>query len=363
MDSSNIHSPRLYHMRELIHDRDLDSVLVTDISNVFYLSGFTGSTAALVVTMDAAHILVDPRYSIQARQECACAVVHGFTGMSLLDAVADLIKEIGSKYVGYEADHVTVSSYRRLAGRLRGSTSLRSTSGLVRQLRQIKDPHEIALIRQASQITDSSLALVVESIKPGITEKQLALLIDSTMRSHGADREGFETIAASGPNSACPHAHPTDRAIRKGDFVKMDFGARYALYNSDITRTVCVGKPSAKQREVYQIVLDAQRKAIEAVAPGADCRHIDHIAREHIRAAGYGDHFGHGLGHSFGIEVHEEPRFSPTAQSILAPGMVMTVEPGIYIEDWGGVRIEDDVLVTETGCEILTHFPKELHQG
>lgn len=357
---SDIHSTRLDRVRASLSARNLDALLVTDIGNVFYLSGFTGSTAALVVTMDKAHLLVDPRYSIQARQECPASCVRDYFGKPTIQAAADAILDIGPKSIGYEADQLNVQSFRVLSSRLRSSVSLRSTKGMVRVLRQVKDAHEIDLVRRAAEITDKALSAVLADFKPGISERQLALKLDSTMRSLGADKEAFATIAASGPNSACPHAHPTDRIIQEGDFVTMDFGARCDYYNADITRTICVGTPDAKRIEVYNIVRDAQVKAVQAIAPGAVCRDVDAVARNLIAKAGYSKEFGHGLGHSFGIEVHEEPRFSPTCDTVLQPGMLMTVEPGIYLEGWGGVRIEDDILVTETGCEIITRSPKEL---
>jgi Xaa-Pro aminopeptidase len=360
LNSSEAHSPRLARIRELLTARHIDALLVTDMSNVFYLSGFTGSTAALVVTSSESHILVDPRYSIQARNECPSACVRDYSGKRTVEAAAELILELGSHTLGYEADDLTVDAFRLVQDRLQGSLKLRSTRGVVRRLRQIKDAHEVSLIRRAAQITDAAYEAVLPKVKPGMSEKQLALMIDSAMRSIGADREGFDTIAASGPNSACPHAHPTDRILQAGDMVKMDFGARYARYNADITRTICLGKPDRRQEEVYNVVLEAQSKALEAIAPGVSCKEIDSVARNHIVAAGFGDNFGHGLGHSFGIEVHEEPRFSQTCDAMLEPGMVMTVEPGVYIEGWGGVRIEDDVLITDTACEILTRAPKGL---
>lgn len=362
MSSSEIHRPRLTRLRQTLASKRLDALLVTDMPNAFYLSGFTGSTAAVIVTMDASHILVDPRYSIQARQECPSAIVHDYQGKSTIMAAAELILDLRPGVVGFESDNLTLHLFRMLHNKLKGSTSLRSTRGLVKRLREVKDTHEVALIRRAAQITDAAFGAVLPQIKPGLTEKQIALMIDATMRSQGADKEGFETIAASGPNSACPHAHPTDRALQKGDLLKMDFGARFAGYHADITRTICLGKPDPRQLDVYNNVLEAQTRALAAIKAGAECKYIDSLARDHIIAAGFGD-FGHGLGHSLGLEVHEEPRFSPTCGAALEAGMVMTVEPGIYIEGWGGVRTEDDVLVTQTGCEILTHSPKMLYTG
>jgi len=341
----------------------IDALLVTSLPNVFYLSGFAilpGSTAALVVIGDDSYILVDPRFSIQARAECKEARVSDYFGISLTMAAVNLIDELKPGRVGFESEHLTVSSYRELRKTVHKGIKLRSTCGLVEKLRRVKDEHEIALIRKACQIADAAFEAVFFHIKPGMTEKEVALLIDTTLRRLGADKEAFETIAASGPNSACPHAIPTDTVLRRGQLLKLDFGARYRSYNSDITRTICLGRPTAKQREVYGIVLEAQRLAIDAIAPGKSGKEIDAVARDYIASKGYGDNFGHGLGHALGIEFHDGPAFSKTSDLILEPGNVLTVEPGIYIEGWGGIRIEDDVLVTDTGADVITTAVRKL---
>ena len=330
------------------------------MSNVFYLTGFTGSTAALIVTLDAAHILVDPRYTLQAADECESAIVREFSGKSMIAAVGELIDELGPSRAGFEADDLTVSRHASLRGVVDSRTSFRTTRGVVEKLRRVKDEHEIALMRTAAGIADSAFEATLLEVKPGMTERQIALLIETTMRKMGADAAAFESVAATGPNSALPHAQPTDRVWQPGDLLKMDFGARYRRYNSDITRTICAGKPTKKQREVYQTVLDAQIKAIDAIAPGKSGREIDAIARDYISSKGYAGNFGHGLGHGLGISVHDHPALSSMSDLILEPGMVITVEPGIYIEGWGGVRIEDDVLVTESGVDVLTQASKEL---
>lgn len=336
----------------------VEALLVTDVDNVFYLTGFTGSTAAAIVTETDAHILVDPRYSIQARAECAHSRVHDYTGKATITAASELANDLKPAVLGYEADNLTVVLFRALRKSLDKGIGMRSTSGVVAGLRSVKDETELALIRKAAAIVDRTYDVILSEIRPGVSEKQLALAVDSTMRRLGADKEGFDTIAAAGPNSACPHASPTDALIGPSQFVKLDFGARYRRYNSDITRTVCVGEPTSQHREVYQVVLDAQMKAIEAIAPGKPGREIDAVARDYIASMGYGPNFGHGLGHAIGIQVHDGPAFSVTSDVVLQPGMVMTVEPGIYIEGWGGVRIEDDIVVTESGVEVITTAPK-----
>lgn len=355
-----MHELRVRRISDRIAQRNLDAILITDLPNVFYLTGFTGSTAAAVVAEGKSYLLVDPRYTVQARGECESSNVIEYSGKSTMSAAADLINDLKPRRIAYEADNLTILSYRHLRSKVDRGVSLRSTSGMVDPLRRVKDSSEIDLIRRAAGIADATFKAIAHGVQAGMSEKEVALFIDSTMRRLGADREAFDTIAASGPNSACPHASPTDRRIQSGDNLKMDYGARYQMYNSDITRTVCIGKPSDRQRDIYQIVLDAQLRAIDAIAPGKAGREIDAVARDYIASKGFGDNFGHGLGHGLGILVHDGPAFSKMSDIILEPGMVVTVEPGIYIENWGGVRIEDDVLVTEDGGEILTHATKEL---
>ena len=354
-----MYNARLEKLRKSMLAKNIDALLVTNLSNIFYLSGFTGSTAVLLVTPDASHILVDFRYTLQATTQCISTNVIEYSGKPAITAFGDLINEIRPKSLGYESDVVTVALYRKLRSAIDASVKLRSTAGLAAKLRTVKDEHEISLIRKAAEIADAVYAYVITEIKPGITEKDAALLIDSSVRRLGGDKEGFDTIAAFGPNAASPHASPTDAVLKTGQLFKMDYGVRYKNYNSDITRTICLGSATAKQKEIYKIVLDAQLKAIEAIKPGKTGKEIDAVARDYIASMGYRDNFGHGLGHAIGIEVHDGPAFSVLSDIILEPGMVATVEPGIYIEGWGGVRIEDDVLVTDTGVEIITKASKE----
>ncbi|MCE5197896.1 MAG: Xaa-Pro peptidase family protein [Armatimonadota bacterium] len=354
-----MHNDRLNKLRSQMAARKIDAVLVTYMPNVFYLSGFTGSTAAVVVTEESSYILVDPRYSIQAREECKGTEVRDYTSGPTISAAGKLINELKPTTCGFEAGDLTVASHRLLRRTVDERIKLRSTSGLVERLRAVKDSHEIELIRRACEIVDNTFTTITREIRPGLREKDVALTIDFTMRKLGADEVGFETIAATGANSACPHHSPTNAILQFGDLLKMDYGATLDHYNADITRTICLGKPDDKQREIYQIVLDAQIRAIEAIAPGKTGREIDAVARDYITSKGYGENFGHSLGHALGIEVHDGPAFSKSSDIVLEPGMVTTVEPGIYIEGWGGIRIEDDVLVTDTGYEILTSATKE----
>ncbi|MCX8053849.1 MAG: Xaa-Pro peptidase family protein [Armatimonadetes bacterium] len=355
-----MHRTRLERTRCAMASADVDALLVTRMPNIFYLSGFTGSTAGIIVTSNDCYILVDPRYSIQARTECTHAHVIDYAGVSLMKAAADLINDLRPKHLGFESEHLTVSNLRELRRCVNRETRLRSTHRLIEKLRQVKDAHEIGLIRRACEIADHAFESVLSEIKPGMTEKDVATLVDFTLRRLGADKEAFETIVACGPNSACPHATPSNTVLEPGQLVKLDFGARYLGYNSDLTRTICLGEPDEMEIEIHRVVLEAQQAAIEAIKPGKSGQVIDRIAREHIASQGYGDNFSHGLGHQLGIETHDGPGLSQKSDLVLQPGNVLTVEPGIYIEGWGGLRIEDDVLVTDTGAEILTSSPRNL---
>lgn len=349
---------RLEHLRELMSKKNLESLILTDLSNIFYISGFTGSTAVVVVSEDQCTILVDSRYTLQAGSQCPEAMVVEFRGKSQMRALGELISEIHTGSTGYEADCMSVASLRELRRHTESGIVLKSAPGLAQRLRMVKDDTELALIREAARITDAAVNHIERFIKPGQTEKDIEVELLAEMRRQGADKEAFDCIVASGPNAACPHASPTDAVVLNDSFVKMDFGARYKYYNADITRTLPVGNPPAPFRDIYKIVLEAQLQAISAIKPGMKGCEIDAVAREYITSKGYGHNFGHGLGHSLGIDVHDGPGFSMSSGIILEPGMVITVEPGIYVESWGGIRIEDDIVVTEDGCEVLTHALK-----
>ncbi|MGQ9455796.1 MAG: M24 family metallopeptidase [Armatimonadota bacterium] len=350
---------RLNKIRTKMEKLGLDAFLTMHMPNVMYLSGFTGSSGALLVMMDRSVLLVDPRYSIQARAQCREVEIQEFRGVSTIKAISDLINDTKPSRLGFEANHLSVSVYRSLRRGISHKCCFRSTAGMVEALRKTKDADEIAVIRKAAEVADRAFELAIAEIKIGMTEKDVALLMDWNLRKLGADKEAFDTIVASGANASRPHASPSDAQLEPGQLLKLDFGARIQGYNCDITRTVSLGEPNLKQLEIYNFVLEAQLKAIEAIAPGKSGREIDSIARDYIASKGYGDNFGHGLGHQLGIEVHDGPGLSQTSDLVLEPGNVVTVEPGIYIEGWGGIRIEDDVLVTDSGAEVLTKSPKE----
>jgi Xaa-Pro aminopeptidase len=350
---------RLARLRAKMAENRLDAVLVTMMDNVRYLSGFTGSTATALISQSDAILLVDSRYTQQATEQCGNFQVEEYSD-SALAAAADEVAGLNVPRLVFEADHVSYANHRRLRGLLPPRVRMVPNVRLIDDLRLVKDAQEIDAIERAIAISDKVFEEIVGWIKPGVTEREVAIELDFRMRRHGADKPSFDTIVATGPHAALPHAQPSDRILESGQLVKMDYGAEVDQYPSDITRTVSLGKPDAKQREVYDTVLAAQLKAIDAVRPGVAGKDVDAVARDHIASAGYGEYFGHGLGHSLGRGVHDGPGLSRTSTVVMEPGMVMTVEPGIYIPGWGGVRIEDDVLVTETGCRILTKATKEL---
>jgi Xaa-Pro aminopeptidase len=338
--------------------RGIDALLLTNLENIRYASGFTGSTAIAVVTMDSAVILVDSRYILQATAECTGFEPKLISG-DALKAACELINELKPEKVGFEADYITYNSYKRLRPLISKEIKITGVTRTIEDLRIVKDAGEIAIMKKAVKIADDCFTHLLSTIKVGMTERDVALEIFLFMYKKGA-KLAFDSIVAAGPDAAFPHFQPSDAVLKTGQMVKLDFGANTGGYNSDITRTVFLGEPDPKQREVYNTVLEAQLAAIAATKPGKKGKEVDAVAREYIASKGYGAYFGHGLGHSLGMGVHDGPGLAPSSETVLAPGMVMTVEPGIYIEGWGGVRIEDDVVITEDGCEILTKSTKEI---
>lgn len=348
-------------LRDEMASRDLDAFLVTDRVNVRYLSGFTGSYAVLLVTCDAAFLLTDSRYLEQAgREACGCTVEQ--IDIGFVPGVADLFQRLGSEVIGFEESALTYAEWRELDEAL-DKPELIPVENLIAKFRMIKDAGEIATIRKAARIADEAFAHVSEIIRPGMTEREVALEIDCFIRRNGAEAVAFETLVAEGDRSALPHAKPTDRQIREQEFVVLDFGARVDGYHSDITRTLLFGIPDEKRQRVYDTVLEAQQRAIAAIKPGLQGSEVDAVARDYIAEQGYGEYFGHGLGHGLGLEIHDGRILTKKSEVVLRPGMVITVEPGIYIPRWGGARIEDDVLITHDGSEALTHSPRALTVG
>lgn len=349
---------RLNRLRGILVERELDALIVADILNVRYLSGFTGSYAVLLVTSDTAFLLTDGRYMEQAAMESPGCILE-LIEISWVPTMLKLFERVEARRIGFEDHALDYRTWSELSSGTEG-VALVPTDNLVENLRMVKDEGEISAIRNAARVTDEAFAHVLTFLKSGLSETEIALEIDFAMRKLGAEKEGFETLVASGPRSALPHGKPTSRIVSEGDLVLMDFGARCDGYHADITRCVVPGRPDLRQEEVYSVVLEAQRRAIEAIHPGVQGRAIDSVAREFIASRGFGEYFTHSLGHGLGLAVHDARVLTKQSNIVLQPGMVVTVEPGIYIPGWGGIRIEDDVLVTNTGCEVLTSSSRQL---
>lgn len=342
-------------VKQLLTNFEGDAVIISESKNRYYYSGFTGTEATLLLTADESYIFTDSRYHIQAREQAA-----DFTLVdSAKHSAAEFINEKKLVHVGFEEETTSVRSYNRLIEKLEKCT-VEGISALIKNQRKIKDAKEIEYIKKAAEIADSAFLYIINEIKPDRTEKELALELEFYMRKNGAEGLSFETIFASGLRSAMPHGVASGKKIEYGDLVTIDFGCTYHGYCSDMTRTVAVGSISDEQRKIYEIVLKAQLAAKDAIRSGAVASKVDGIARGIIAEAGYDKNFGHGLGHSLGLDIHEFPSLSPKSEETLLSGMLITDEPGIYVEGLGGVRIEDLLLVTEDGCENLTTSPKEL---
>jgi len=341
-------------------DLKLEAMLVSQAENRRYVSGFTGSTGALLVTATKALFIADFRYYEQVSRQCPDFSLLKQT-KTFKVAFQQAARLARAKSIAIESRDVSVGLFQDMQDVLVGAkVTLIPVSDVVEPLRLIKDESEIAAIARAAQITDAALAAALPSFHAGMTETQAAWEIEKRMRDMGAQGVGFELIVASGPNSALPHARPSARLLRESEPIVIDIGARVDGYTADLTRTICLGKQTAKFRKIYGIVLEAQLAALSAIKAGMTDKAADALARDVIATAGYGPKFGHSLGHGVGLAVHEGPRLSPFAAEPkpLQPGMVVTVEPGIYLPEWGGVRIEDLVVVTESGLRILSAAPK-----
>lgn len=351
-------SRRLEMVRAKLKETSLDALLVQSSVNRRYLSGFTGSAGALVIGRERAWILVDFRYVEQAKTEAPDFELLRFD--TILPRLAELFQAAALKRVGFEAAHVSVVDLQRMEQDI-PDVDWVPTEAWVEEIRGSKDADELAVMQQAIDLADEAFEHILGFLTPGRTEKEVALELEFFMRRRGAERLAFPSIVASGPNGALPHAVPSDRALEQGDLVTLDFGCVVDGYASDMTRTVAIGKVDERGRELHDLVLEAQLTGIRAVRPGRLGKEVDAEARSVIEQAGYGEYFGHGLGHGVGLEVHEEfPRLSTRGEVELKPGMVCSVEPGVYIPGWGGIRIEDLVVVTSEGCRVLSRSNKEL---
>jgi len=350
---------RIKKLQRNLAKENLDLLLITFLPHVRYLSGYSGTNGMILISYKSSIFLTDFRYQQQAKEQVK--------GLKVLIAQRDLFSNLpdisllkGKRVkMGFEADHLSCTVYRRLRSLL-PDCLLVPTEKVVESLIVKKDKNEIEKIKQAISITDRVFSEILDFIKPGVRELDLSAEMEYRMKKYGSSTPYYETIVASGKRSALPHGVASNKKIQKKEFVTMDFGAVFDGYTANLTRTVVVGKANKRQKEVYNIVLRAQRRAISKAEPRMKACDLDRTAREVIKKAGYGKYFGHGLGHGIGILVHDNPAINPTNQQPLEPGMVVTIEPGIYIPNWGGVRIEDDVLVTQRRCEVLTTSERNL---
>lgn len=346
-------------IRNQFTEKGIDGILISRLENVRYLTGFTGSAGVVLITEEDAIFMSDFRYKDQAHEQISGYDIQ-ITGQStsLMDMIATMVKEKQVKKLGFEASVVTFDFYSQLQEKV--EAELVPTKEVVETLRMIKTPEEITKLRKAAEIADKAFSHILEFIKPGVKEIDVANELEFVMRNLGATSNSSVIIVASGTRSALLHGVASDKVIESGDMVTLDFGALYEGYRSDLTRTIAVGEPPEKLKEIYPIVLDALLLATKNVKAGVSAKDADGFLRNYIHDHGYGEYFGHGGGHGIGLMIHEDPFLSPSSKQVLQAGMVITIEPGIYLPDIGGVRIEDDVLITEDGCEVLTTSPREL---
>jgi Xaa-Pro aminopeptidase len=351
---------RRKRLRALIKKAEADALLVTNFTNVTYLTGFTGDDSYLLATLNGESLVTDPRYTTQLEEECPGLVLEiREPGVTMLQGVGAAVKRAKVERVGLEGTSATVSFQQSLMKAL-PSVKIVVTENLVERLRIVKDRDEVEATRVACQQARRAFDVVRAGLTSDMTELDVAAELEYQARRFGAKALSFPAIVAVGPRAALPHARPTSRRLSESDFTLIDWGVNSGLYMSDLTRIIVTGKISPKLRKIYGVVLKAQLAAIGAIRPGLTGEEVDRVARRIITRAGFGKAFGHGLGHGTGLEIHEAPRLAVGQKTKLRPGMIVTVEPGVYVPGWGGVRIEDDVLVTRTGHEVLSDVPKQL---
>ena len=355
--SAEIFGNRQNKLKSVLAEQGLDGILITRLSNVRYICGFTGSAGSCIITPNDNYFITDGRYMEQSKNE-----VKGFErfvdyGTHIEIAQRNNLIPKGLK-MALESDFLSLSLYNQL-NELFPDVKWENTKMILENLAAVKDKSELEALRTAVEITDRGFGEVIQFIKEGITEKEIALELAMRYQKYG-EGEAFDTIVASGPNSALPHAKPGERKLQKGDFVVIDSGAKYAGYHADMTRTVVIGEPTEKHHEIYEIVKKSQQAGINATQAGVACKAIDDATRNVIASAGYGDKFIHSTGHGIGLEIHTFPRLSQQSEEILKENNVVTIEPGVYLTGWGGVRIEDDIVVKKDGNEVLNKTSKEL---
>jgi Xaa-Pro aminopeptidase len=362
-------------LQHAVRAADLDGLIVTHLPNLFYLTNFLGTAGIAVAMVDRLHLIVDFRYGAAVKELAASPYGSPDTEIVPVDRSYDetlvaLVRKFQTPRLGVEGTNLSISRFNQLSKMLGAAATLIPTDGVVENLRIVKDAHEVEMLRRGALLLSAVALDVVNDAKPGMTEQEFAAKIDWRIKSAGFERCSFETIVASGPNAALPHAHAGDRPLREGDLVVLDFGGVYGGYCVDLTRTVVIGQPTSEQQRIYDAVLEAQSAAIAAVRPGVRAGDIDAAARDTLGRHKLAEAFGHSTGHGLGIEIHESPRVGPRREAMgdapappddaIEAGMVFTIEPGAYIPEWGGVRIEDDVLVTSDGVEVLTNVPRTL---
>ncbi|RPJ11789.1 MAG: aminopeptidase P family protein [Deltaproteobacteria bacterium] len=354
----SLHEPRQASAEAILQSRNLDAILFTGLENIRYLCGCRGSDVALGLTPRESFFLCDSRYWTQAEEEVKTSRIVHYRKKT--DGIASLLLEFDLKHIGFESGALTYSFYQSLKEKLGDHGELIPLDEDIKPLRIVKDAHELSLMKTAIEISTKAFRHILDLLREGAVESEIAFEMECFMKKKGSDAVAFDTIIASGKRSALPHGKASPKRIEKGDLILIDFGCRFQGYHSDETCTAVLGQPSPEQKKTHQVVKDAHDKAIEGVRPGITISEVDGIARNYIRDCGFGDYFGHGLGHGVGLAVHEEPGVNGENKGVVEEGMVFTIEPGIYIPDRGGVRLEDMVLVTHDGAEVLTSLPKEL---
>ncbi len=349
----------LERLRIALKSVEVSAFAVTSMPSVRWLTGFTGSFAIAIVTLEQAVLVTDSRYTLQAAEQCTSMPCRSYANpTNVVDFLKEQLDALFVHRLAFDKNHVTVATHESWSEKFTG-IELQSATDPIDELRKVKSPEEVAKVRAACAVTDTCLEELIRRIRPGVTEIQLLWALEDMLRSHGATA-AFAPIIVSGPRTARPHGEPSTRELQRGDFVTMDIGARLDGYCSDITRTVAIGSASPRQKEVYQHLLHAQETCIQTIRPGLSSKSLDGLARQILDEKGLAKHFGHGLGHGLGALVHDSGRLSQLVDEQISVGQIWTIEPGVYIEGEFGLRIEDDVLVTETGCEVLTKFPKHL---
>ena len=355
--NDSIYSKRQQDLRKVLDERGLDGMLITNLTNVRYISGFTGSAASCLITPEGQYFITDGRYIEQSK-----AQVKGFERFIDMSSHLSQIKDNNLNSNGFklafEGDHMSYALYENMIS-VFPNTKWENSSMILEDLASVKDDHELECIRTAVEVTDKVYEEILHMLRPGFTEKQVANTMVSKYREY-AEGEAYSPIVATGPNGALPHAIPTDREFENGDFIVIDAAAKYGGYHADMTRTPVIGEATEKHKEVYSIVKEAQQRGCDIAKAGVPCKEVDAATREYISEMGYGEYYTHGTGHGLGLEIHTSPRFSPQSEQVLEVNNVMTIEPGIYLAGWGGVRIEDDVIIGKDNCEILNQTTKDL---